>query len=101
VCLLVSSAEEGTIASQRLDAVSATLDGFKLSELDLELRGEGDVLGDTQSGRRSQLKLLRVTKDAELIKEARGIAQSLISEGLDDRLRAKLAELEAEALERS
>ena len=101
VCLLVSSAEEGTIASQRLDAVAATLDGFKLSELDLELRGEGDVLGDTQSGRRSQLKLLRVTKDAELIKEARGIAQSLISEGLDERLRAKLAELEAEALERS
>jgi ATP-dependent DNA helicase RecG len=101
ICLLISSAEDGTIASQRLDALAATRDGFKLSELDLELRGEGDVLGDNQSGRKSQLKLLRVTKDAELIKEARGIAQALIVEGLGEVLTAKLAELEAEALERS
>ncbi|NCX64459.1 MAG: hypothetical protein EBX01_04190, partial [Actinobacteria bacterium] len=61
----------------------------------------GDVLGDNQSGRRSQLKLLKVTKDAELIKQARDIAQSLITKGLEERLVAKLAQLEAEALERS
>ena len=101
ICLLVSSAEAGTLASQRLEALAGTLDGFKLSELDLELRGEGDVLGDNQSGRRSQLKLLKVTKDAELIKQARDIAQSLITKGLEERLVAKLAQLQAEALERS
>ena len=42
-----------------------------------------------------------MTKDAELIKQARDIAQSLISKGLEERLVAKLAQLQAEALERS
>ena len=101
ICLLVSSAEEGTLASERLSALAQTLDGFKLSELDLELRGEGDVLGNNQSGRRSQLKLLKVTKDAELIKEARETALVLREAGLSERLMKKLEELEAEALERS
>ena len=57
--------------AQRVEAVAATLDGFELAEVDLELRGEGDVLGDAQSGARSSLRLLRVVKDADLIAEAR------------------------------
>lgn len=101
ICLLVSAAEAGSVASQRLDALASTLDGFKLSELDLELRGEGDVLGDNQSGRRSQLRLLKVLKDAELIKEARVIAEDLLASGLPKHLEEKLVELKAEALERS
>ena len=101
ICLLVSAAEEDTLAAKRLAALAETLDGFKLSELDLELRGEGDVLGDNQSGRRSQLKLLRVTKDADLIRETRALAQDLLSAGLGERLSSKLTELEAQALERS
>ena len=60
----------GTPARERVDAVAATLDGFDLAEVDLELRGEGDVLGDAQSGARSSLRLLRVVKDADLIAEA-------------------------------
>ena len=54
VCLLVTAAEPGTIARERLDGVADTLDGFELARLDLEQRREGDVLGETQSGRRSQ-----------------------------------------------
>lgn len=100
ICLLVSAAEEGTVAGRRLEALAGTLDGFKLSELDLELRGEGDVLGDNQSGRRSQLKLLKVTRDAEVISKTRVVAQELLSSGLGERLSAKLKELQAEALER-
>ena len=57
-----------------------TLDGFKLSEIDLELRREGDVLGVNQSGGRSSLKLLRVIRDAELIQSARAQAEAILVE---------------------
>ena len=67
LCLMLTSAEPGSLALERIDAVAATTDGFKLSEIDLELRREGDVLGANQSGGRSSLKLLRVIQDAELI----------------------------------
>ncbi|GIF50892.1 ATP-dependent DNA helicase RecG [Asanoa ferruginea] len=71
LCLLVTEAPEGSPARERLDAVASTTDGFKLAELDLEQRHEGDVLGATQSGRRSHLRLLSLRKDAQLIGEAR------------------------------
>lgn len=67
LCLMLTSAEPGSLALERIDAVAATTDGFKLSEIDLELRREGDVLGANQSGGRSSLKLLRVIQDAEMI----------------------------------
>ena len=59
VCLLVTQAPPGTPARARVEAVAATGDGFALAETDLELRGEGDVLGPLQSGARSSLRLLR------------------------------------------
>ena len=80
LCLLVTEAEQGTPARDRVDAVAATLDGFVLAEVDLDLRGEGDVLGARQSGARSSLKLLRVIKDADLIAQARAIAEGIIEE---------------------
>src|SRR5439155_27093764 len=58
LCLLVTEAEVGSPARERVDCVAATLDGFELARLDLEQRREGDVLGATQSGRRSSLRLL-------------------------------------------
>ncbi len=78
LCLLVTEAEQGTPARDRVDAVAATLDGFVLAEVDLDLRGEGDVLGARQSGAKSSLKLLRVIKDADLIAQARAIAEDVI-----------------------
>ncbi|MGO2519764.1 MAG: ATP-dependent DNA helicase RecG [Microbacterium sp.] len=78
LCLLVTDAEEGTLARERVAAVAATLDGFALAEVDLELRGEGDVLGATQSGVRSSLKLLRVVKDSKLIARARELAEDIL-----------------------
>lgn len=71
LALMLTSAEEGSLALERVKAVAATNDGFKLSEIDLELRREGDVLGASQSGGRSSLKLLRVLKDQPLIQKAR------------------------------
>jgi ATP-dependent DNA helicase RecG len=79
LCLLVTSSEDSSPARQRLDAVAKTLDGFELSRIDLEQRREGDVLGASQSGTRSHLRLLRVLRDEELIEQARQDAQDLIS----------------------
>ncbi|WP_374953273.1 ATP-dependent DNA helicase RecG [Rathayibacter sp. AY1F2] len=94
VCLFVTAAEAGTVARERVEAVAATLDGFALAEVDLELRREGDVLGDSQSGGRSSLRLLRVVQDADVIVEARALAERLLAEDPSlasyDRLRAAL-----------
>ncbi|MGC4175036.1 ATP-dependent DNA helicase RecG [Demequina sp.] len=79
VCLLVSSAEEGSLAYERLAALAATTDGFELAEKDLELRREGDVLGAGQSGR-SSLRLLKVVRDAALIATAREDARKVIDD---------------------
>lgn len=69
--LMLTNSEQDSLAFERVQAVAATSDGFKLSEIDLELRREGDVLGATQSGGRSSLKLLRVLQDSEMIQAAR------------------------------
>jgi len=101
LCLLVSAAEPGTIAASRLEALCSTTDGFALSETDLDLRGEGDVLGSQQSGIRSSLRLLRVVRDAELIQQARPLAQSLLSDGLSQNLQKVLEIQDADRLARS
>jgi ATP-dependent DNA helicase RecG len=80
VCLLLTTASEQSPAHQRLDAVASTRDGFALAEVDLEQRREGDVLGASQSGSRSSLKLLRVLKDADLIAQARTLAEQCIAQ---------------------
>jgi ATP-dependent DNA helicase RecG len=79
LCLLVTEAEAGSEARERLAAVASTLDGFRLAELDLEQRREGDVLGAAQSGRRSHLQLLSLLRDADLIGQARSEAELLLS----------------------
>jgi len=79
LCLLVSEAPPASPARERLEAVAATLDGFKLSRLDLEQRREGDVLGAAQAGRRSSLKLLQLLADEDLIGRAREEASAVVS----------------------
>ena len=80
VALFVTNAEELTLARERVEAVASTLDGFELANKDLELRQEGDVLGSTQSGGRSSLRLVRVAKDGELIAEAREVAAGILAD---------------------
>jgi ATP-dependent DNA helicase RecG len=80
-CLLVSrpKAELTEEAARRLDALVATSDGFELAEVDLELRGEGQLLGVRQSGL-SDLKFARLLRDRELIAKARAWAERLMDE---------------------
>ncbi|GGO99133.1 ATP-dependent DNA helicase RecG [Actinomyces gaoshouyii] len=79
VCMAVTGAEVGSPAYHRLRAFASTLDGFALAEADLDLRSEGNVLGAAQSGRRSDLDLLRVRRDAALIERARAQAEAIIA----------------------
>jgi ATP-dependent DNA helicase RecG len=79
LCLLVTSAEAGSPARERLDAVASTTDGFELSRVDLQQRREGDVLGASQSGRRSSLRLLHVLDHEDVIVEAREVAAQLLA----------------------
>ena len=80
LCLLVTAAEEGSPAMERLTAVAGTLDGFELSRIDLDQRREGDVLGRAQSGTKSHLRLLRVLRDEDLIEKARSVSLRLIED---------------------
>lgn len=76
---LISRAEPGSPAEQRLEVIHHSLDGAEIAQADLEFRGAGDVLGDAQSGGKSSLKLLRVVKDADMIADARTSAEQLLA----------------------
>jgi ATP-dependent DNA helicase RecG len=84
LCLLVTETESEAVMD-RLTSVAATNDGFTLARLDLEQRKEGDVLGARQSGGRSQLRLLRLLRDEDLILKAREDAFAVVNAdpGLD------------------
>lgn len=78
--LLVTELEPEHPSRRRIDAVAATTDGFALSQEDLKLRREGDILGASQSGGRTALRLLRVLDHEEIIERARADAAALIAE---------------------
>ncbi len=82
-CLLVSRPREELTegAVERLEAMVATTDGFELAERDLEIRGEGQLLGARQSGL-SDLRFVRLRRDRALLESARDAARELHDEGL-------------------
>lgn len=109
LCLLVTRAEPESVGLARVEAVSSTLDGFELAQVDLELRREGNVLGGVQSGGKSSLRLLRVARDGEVILEARRAAEGVIDGDeefaghppLADAVRRRLDESSREYLSKS
>jgi ATP-dependent DNA helicase RecG len=82
-CLLVSRPREELTepAVERLEAMVATTDGFELAERDLEIRGEGQLLGARQSGF-SDLRFVRLRRDQDLVRRAREAARKVEDEGL-------------------
>ncbi|HEX3256202.1 MAG TPA: ATP-dependent DNA helicase RecG [Gaiellaceae bacterium] len=92
-CLLVSRPKDKLTeeAQRRLQALVDTNDGFALAEVDLELRGEGQLLGTRQSGL-SDLKFVRLARDRALIVRARELAERLASEEEQDVLAPLLEE---------
>ena len=96
LCLLITKVPEDSLAYERLNAVANTLDGFELARIDLDQRREGDVLGVSQSGTRSHLKLLRVLRDEEIIIQARKAAEITLEQGIASTLEREIAKLLAE-----
>lgn len=92
LCLLVSGSERDAVGI-RLEAVAATTDGFALARLDLEQRREGDILGSSQHGVRSQLQFLHVLQDEDLIEAAREDAFGVVANDPDLSRHPRLAEL--------
>ena len=72
LCLLFGPKE-----SARLRALAEHRDGFRLAEIDLELRGEGEMLGTRQSGL-AQFRVARLPEDAELLERARMRARTIL-----------------------
>ena len=108
VCLVWSKEQPDTLASSRLDAFTKTTDGFKLASIDLQLRESGNILGDSQSGRASSLKILDLLADEEVISQARKDAKQLVEadpqlkqhQGLQQAISKRISEEEQEFLER-
>ena len=66
--------------AERLAAVEASTDGFRLAEADLDIRGEGTILGTRQKGR-NDLKLANLRRDRDLVEQAREVAFALVGDG--------------------
>ena len=82
-CVLISSHKLSSDAKTRLETMTATTDGFEIAEVDLKLRGPGDLMGTKQSGI-LQLKIADIVKDNQWLKIARNDANELLR--LDSKL---------------
>ena len=108
VCLVWSRVQPDTLASRRLDAFTKTTDGFELAAFDLQLRESGNILGDSQSGSASSLKILDLLADEEVISQARKDAKHLVAgdphlqqhQVLQQAITRRVSEEEQEFLER-
>ncbi len=106
-CYLLSESDAPEAAT-RLSAMERTSDGFELADVDLELRGEGTILGARQKGR-SDLKLAKLLSDRDLVDQARAVAEEVVGDDPDlarhqlvmDELRIFIDEDEAEFLFKS
>lgn len=79
-CILMSGEKLSHEARARLDAMVETNDGFQLSELDLKLRGAGDIFGTRQSGMAFDLKIASLGKDGQIIELARRTAEKILDQ---------------------
>lgn len=76
-CILMTSYKLGADAKTRMETMVETNDGFKISEVDLKLRGPGDIMGTQQSGLLN-LRLSDLAKDQQLVQLARNKARDLL-----------------------
>ena len=78
-CILMSGEKLSREARQRLQAMCQTTDGFRLAELDMQLRGAGDINGTQQSGMGFDLKIANPTLDANILQAAREAAITILN----------------------
>lgn len=95
-CVLMSGDKLSADARKRLGAMVETCDGFELAELDMKLRGSGDISGTQQSGMAFELKIADISRDSQIIEHTRRIATEILGrdpylEAPENRLLAALA----------
>jgi ATP-dependent DNA helicase RecG len=77
-CILMTGDKLSKESKRRLETMVRTQDGFEIAEVDLELRGPGDILGTQQSGL-LDLKIADLTKDNHIVVMARKVAREILS----------------------
>lgn len=78
-CILMSGEKLSKDGRARLEAMCATNDGFELSELDLKLRGAGDIHGTQQSGESFQLNIANLATDTQIMELTRNEALTILA----------------------
>ncbi|MBO7311970.1 MAG: ATP-dependent DNA helicase RecG, partial [Alistipes sp.] len=82
-CILMSGDKLSKDGRARLEAMCATNDGFELSELDLKLRGAGDIHGTQQSGEAFELNIANLATDTQIMELTRNEALAILAEDAD------------------
>ena len=77
-CILMTSNKLTKEAKKRMETMVSTNDGFEIAEMDMKLRGPGDVEGTQQSGIPFDLKIANLGKDGQIIQYARNIAEKIL-----------------------
>ena len=79
-CILMSGYKLSADAKKRIETMVRTNDGFEIAEIDLQLRGPGDIEGTQQSGEAFDLKIAHIGKDGQILQYARDIASRIIDD---------------------
>ena len=77
-CVLLTGDKKTAVARERLGIMEETSDGFKIAEKDLEIRGQGDILGTKQSGIQT-FKIGNIIRDLEILEKARDEAEKYLT----------------------
>jgi ATP-dependent DNA helicase RecG len=78
-CLLITSFKLSEESRKRIEIMVRTNDGFEISEMDLKLRGPGDMEGTQQSGIGFDLRIANLSKDTEILNLAREVASEILN----------------------
>lgn len=94
-CILVTGNKMSADSARRIEAMCGTTDGFKLAEMDMEIRGVGDLEGTRQSGQAIELNIANLSKDGAVVEFAMNEAKKIIAadENLDHPLNQRLKDL--------
>ena len=79
-CILVTQVKLSSESKLRMEVMSRTCDGFEISEVDLKMRGPGDLEGTQQSGVPFNLKIANLVTDGQIVQQARQLAIDILDE---------------------
>jgi ATP-dependent DNA helicase RecG len=90
-CVLLTGDKKTAVAKERLGIMEETNDGFRIAEKDLEIRGQGEILGTRQSGIQN-FKIANIIRDVEILDQARRAAESYLGTKRDSPETKRLVE---------